>query len=147
MWHLNILTLYIDPPGPMSGHYFHTWCPSVRPSVRKTNTRYGAKIKTYHNATVYRARWVTLKSFELFIFFIGLAAWLGVPHFKTPRSFAISPMTKRRLNISSTGMVITSHRYWESLQFHRNHESKTELHRESRFSQLGLGISMVDDRL
>ena len=23
----------VDPPGRIGGHYFHTWCPSVRPSV------------------------------------------------------------------------------------------------------------------
>ena len=34
-WDLESVT--IDPPGQgrLGGHYFHTWCPSVRPSQKQ----------------------------------------------------------------------------------------------------------------
>ena len=47
-----------DPPGlggQKGGHYFHTWCPCIRPSVRK---------RKKHPTTLQGDWWVTLKSLE-----------------------------------------------------------------------------------
>ena len=35
------LSAMIDPPDPDGGHYFHTWCPYVRPSIHTCNDIWG----------------------------------------------------------------------------------------------------------
>ena len=65
IYSLVVLKIVFDPPGPgrISGHYFHTGCPSVRPS-QKTKTCYS--LKTKYVTTLDGAWWVTLKYPDLF---------------------------------------------------------------------------------
>ena len=55
--------LIIDPPGPcgrIGGHYFHTWCPSVR----RQNKEHASMLK---QNTLQGAWWVTVKSFVFYL--------------------------------------------------------------------------------
>ena len=62
--------LPIDPPGHgrLGGHYFHTWCPSVR--HKNTKTRYNARVNTMRENNenlLAGAWWVILNSPDLLL--------------------------------------------------------------------------------
>ena len=44
---------FVDPPGPicLDGHYFHAWCPFIRPSVRLSQKNVTELKKKNHTAT------------------------------------------------------------------------------------------------
>ena len=37
---IHVSYFLIDPPGRIGGHYFQTWCPSVRPENKKAKTKH-----------------------------------------------------------------------------------------------------------
>ena len=60
----------VDPPGHnrgrIGGHYFHTWCPSVRPSIQKTKRAATKTMREKNDHLLAVALWVLLYSPDLY---------------------------------------------------------------------------------